>query len=119
MPDADFLAAASLTGFASLGTPVSALLGREADTSGKQFFELRRYLFESPAQQKTLLQFCADAYTHFVDKAGEYWLCDAEVDPESQDFRDQGCVAHSEIHMAEGGDEQARKAAASMPTRGK
>lgn len=39
----------------------------------------------------------------FVDKAGEYWLCDAEVDPESQDFRDQGCVAHSEIHMAEGG----------------
>jgi hypothetical protein len=38
-----------------------------------------------------------------VDDAGEYWLCDSNVDPNSRDFREQGCVAHSEIHMAEGG----------------
>lgn len=39
----------------------------------------------------------------YVDKNGEYWLCDAEVDPESDDFRKEGCTAHGEIHMAEGG----------------
>ena len=39
----------------------------------------------------------------FVDDQGEYWLCDADVDPTSKDFREQGCVAHSEIHMSEGG----------------
>ncbi|NIN71139.1 MAG: hypothetical protein GTO46_04220 [Gemmatimonadetes bacterium] len=39
----------------------------------------------------------------YVDQEGEYWLCDAEVDPRSGDFRSQGCVAHSDIHMAEGG----------------
>lgn len=39
----------------------------------------------------------------YVDEDGEYWLCDAEVDPKSEDFRKDGCVAHSEIHMAEGG----------------
>ncbi len=39
----------------------------------------------------------------YVDKEGEYWLCDANVDPESEDFRKEGCVAHSEVQMAEGG----------------
>jgi hypothetical protein len=39
----------------------------------------------------------------FVDQDGEYWLCDAHVDPNSDDFRRDGCVAHSEINMAEGG----------------
>ncbi len=39
----------------------------------------------------------------FVDKKGEYWLCDADVDPESYDFRKEGCTAHGEIQMAEGG----------------
>lgn len=39
----------------------------------------------------------------YVDKEGEYWLCDANVDPESEDFRTEGCVAHSEVQMAEGG----------------
>jgi hypothetical protein len=39
----------------------------------------------------------------FVDQDGEYWLCDANVDPNSEDFRRDGCVAHSEINMAEGG----------------
>jgi hypothetical protein len=39
----------------------------------------------------------------FVDKSGEYWLCDANVDPESEDFRKQGCVAHSDVQMSEGG----------------
>ena len=39
----------------------------------------------------------------FVDKNGEYWLCDAGVDPESHDFRKEGCTAHGEIQMAEGG----------------
>lgn len=38
-----------------------------------------------------------------VDEHGEYWLCDADVDPNSEDFQKEGCVAHSEIHMAEGG----------------
>jgi hypothetical protein len=39
----------------------------------------------------------------YVDEKGEYWLCDADVDPKSKDFQKKGCVAHSEIHMAEGG----------------
>jgi hypothetical protein len=39
----------------------------------------------------------------FVDKNGEYWLCDADVDPESDDFRKEGCSAHGEVQMAEGG----------------
>ena len=39
----------------------------------------------------------------FVDKNGEYWLCDADADPESSDFRKEGCTAHGEIQMAEGG----------------
>jgi hypothetical protein len=39
----------------------------------------------------------------YVDADGEYWLCDADVDPKSDDFHRDGCVAHSEIHMAEGG----------------
>ena len=38
-----------------------------------------------------------------VDDAGEYWLCDADVDPTTNNFREQGCTAHSEIQMAEGG----------------
>lgn len=32
----------------------------------------------------------------FVDKDGEYWLCDADVDPQSPDFREEGCAAYSE-----------------------
>ncbi|UCG84876.1 MAG: hypothetical protein JSW71_13085 [Gemmatimonadota bacterium] len=39
----------------------------------------------------------------YVDDDGEYWLCDADVDPKSKDFRKDGCVAHSDIQMAEGG----------------
>jgi hypothetical protein len=39
----------------------------------------------------------------YVDKNGEYWLCDADVDPESSDFRKEGCTAHGEVQMAEGG----------------
>jgi hypothetical protein len=39
----------------------------------------------------------------YVDEDGEYWLCDADVDPESEDFRKEGCTAHGEIQMAEGG----------------
>ena len=39
----------------------------------------------------------------YVDKDGEYWLCDANVDPESSDFRKEGCPAHGEVQMAEGG----------------
>jgi hypothetical protein len=34
----------------------------------------------------------------FVDGAGEYWICDADVDP-SGEFRSQGCAAHSEVHL--------------------
>jgi len=39
----------------------------------------------------------------FVDKQGEYWLCDANVDPNSTDFRKSGCTAYSEVSMYEGG----------------
>lgn len=39
----------------------------------------------------------------YVDKEGEYWLCDADVDPESKDFRREGCTAYSETQMSEGG----------------
>ena len=35
----------------------------------------------------------------YVDEAGEYWICDADVDPKSEDFRKKGCVAHSDVHM--------------------
>lgn len=38
-----------------------------------------------------------------VDKDGEYWLCDADVDPESEDFRKDGCTSYSETQMSEGG----------------
>ena len=36
-----------------------------------------------------------------VDDAGEYWLCDANVDA-SEKLEDV-CTAHGSIHMAEGG----------------
>jgi hypothetical protein len=35
----------------------------------------------------------------YVDEDGEYWICDADVDPKSEDFRKEGCAAHSDIHM--------------------
>jgi hypothetical protein len=35
----------------------------------------------------------------YVDKDGEYWLCDADVDPTTEDFRKEGCDAHSDIHL--------------------
>ncbi|KPK56168.1 MAG: hypothetical protein AMS21_12935 [Gemmatimonas sp. SG8_38_2] len=35
----------------------------------------------------------------YVDDAGEYWICDADVDPKSEDFRRDGCVAHSDVHL--------------------
>jgi hypothetical protein len=35
----------------------------------------------------------------YVDAQGEYWICDKDVDPTDQNFRDQGCVAHSEVHL--------------------
>jgi len=35
----------------------------------------------------------------YVDDNGEYWICDADVDPTSKDFREQGCAAHSEVHL--------------------
>jgi len=34
-----------------------------------------------------------------VDKNGEYWICDKDVDPDTPSFRDAGCVAHSEVHL--------------------
>jgi hypothetical protein len=37
-----------------------------------------------------------------ISSDGEYWLCDDGIDA-NKDFREQGCVAHSEIQMAEGG----------------
>jgi hypothetical protein len=39
----------------------------------------------------------------YVDKDGEYWLCDADVNPDSPDFRREGCTSYSEVQMAEGG----------------
>jgi hypothetical protein len=38
-----------------------------------------------------------------VDDSGEYWLCDAHIDPNTTDFRNAGCMAYSEVQMAEGG----------------
>lgn len=38
-----------------------------------------------------------------VDEQGEYWICDANVDPESADFSKESCTAYSKTHMAEGG----------------
>lgn len=35
----------------------------------------------------------------YVDENGEYWICDADVDPKSEDFRKEGCAAHSDIHL--------------------
>jgi hypothetical protein len=35
----------------------------------------------------------------FVDEDGEYWICDADVDPESKDFRKEGCTSYSETHL--------------------
>ena len=34
----------------------------------------------------------------FVDGQGEYWICDADVDPNG-DFGAQGCSPHSEVHL--------------------
>lgn len=34
-----------------------------------------------------------------VDADGEYWICDKDVDPETDDFKRDGCVAHSDVHM--------------------
>lgn len=34
-----------------------------------------------------------------VDANGEYWICDKDVDPSTDDFRKEGCVAHSEVHL--------------------
>jgi hypothetical protein len=39
----------------------------------------------------------------YVDENGEYYICDADVDPSSPDFEKEGCVGHSEFHIAEGG----------------
>ena len=33
-----------------------------------------------------------------VDSAGEYWICDSNVDP-SGDLGAQGCSAHSDVHL--------------------
>ncbi|UCG85739.1 MAG: hypothetical protein JSW71_17740 [Gemmatimonadota bacterium] len=33
-----------------------------------------------------------------VDQSGEYWICDADVDPNG-DLGAQGCAPHSEIHL--------------------
>lgn len=38
-----------------------------------------------------------------VDAAGEWWICDADVDPHSKDFKENGCSTYGDIHMAEGG----------------
>jgi hypothetical protein len=35
----------------------------------------------------------------YVDSQGEYWICDKDVDPTTSDFKNQGCVAHSEVHL--------------------
>ncbi len=40
--------------------------------------------------------------TVHVDAQGEYWLCDANVDPKTDNLEDH-CTAHGSIHMAEGG----------------
>jgi hypothetical protein len=34
----------------------------------------------------------------FVDSAGEYWICDADIDA-TKDFASQGCAAHSDVHL--------------------
>jgi hypothetical protein len=34
-----------------------------------------------------------------VDENGEYWICDADVDPTTEDFKEAGCVAHSDVHL--------------------
>lgn len=34
-----------------------------------------------------------------VDENGEYWICDADVDPTTKDFKEAGCVAHSNVHL--------------------
>jgi hypothetical protein len=41
--------------------------------------------------------------TVHVDKDGEYWLCEAEVDPRSEDFRKEGCVTYREAALGSGG----------------
>ena len=35
----------------------------------------------------------------YVDSDGEYWICDASVDPSKGNFREQGCTPHSEVHL--------------------
>lgn len=35
----------------------------------------------------------------YVDSQGEYWICDKDVDPTTENFKSQGCVAHSEVHL--------------------
>ena len=37
-----------------------------------------------------------------VDAAGDYWLCDSDVDANT-DFAEAGCLSHSSVPMAEGG----------------
>ena len=34
----------------------------------------------------------------YVDDDGEYWICDADVDPTTKEFREKGCAAHSDLH---------------------
>ena len=34
-----------------------------------------------------------------VDQNGEYWICDKDVDPTTDDFRKEGCAAHSDVHL--------------------
>jgi hypothetical protein len=35
----------------------------------------------------------------YVDAQGEYWICDKDVDPTTDDFKRQGCVGHSDVHL--------------------
>jgi hypothetical protein len=37
-----------------------------------------------------------------VGDNGDYWLCDASVETNS-DFAESGCISHSSVPMAEGG----------------
>jgi hypothetical protein len=33
-----------------------------------------------------------------VDENGEWWICDADVDPSDKDFREKGCTDYSSMH---------------------
>ena len=37
-----------------------------------------------------------------VDRDGQYWLCEADVDPASDDFRKKGCVTYREAVLGDG-----------------